>query len=76
MGAEDVLETEAQHVQDALQKRSRLQKRRAVFLQVAIVSEWQAFNENQQRLQIYNDPRRLAASQLQHVRIDLLRHDR
>ena len=53
-----------------------VEQRRLVLLQVAVVGQRQPLDQHQQRLQIADHPGRLAADQLQHVRIDLLRHDR
>ena len=54
----------------------RVEQRRLVFLQVAVVGQRQPFDQHQQRLQIADHAGRLAADQLQHVGVDLLRHDR
>ncbi len=53
-----------------------VEQRRLVLLQIAVVGQRQALDQHQQRLQAADHPGRLAANQLQHVRVDLLRHDR
>ncbi len=47
-----------------------------VFLQVAIVGQWQPFDQDQERGQVADHAGRFAAHQFQHIGIDLLWHDR
>ena len=54
----------------------RIKKCQFIFLQITIVSQRQAFEENEYLLDITDDACRLSANQLQNVRISFLGHDR